>query len=177
MKNRYFLLPLVLAFLAMPLAFTQPVNVSFMLEFNIKGIENDFAEVDGNSVGTYYPADIENYYACIEDSSAAFGIASGNSLDYLSLSKPGNYSIKLSQAYSGNKFIIPVTAGGCSAISNKMPAVDGLAEKYASFIPRSTDITYIILEYSIDLVGDFYRSGPFILTMEKNNSQLIVGSR
>lgn len=159
------------------MAMTQPSRkVSFMLEFNINGIEYDSAEVDGNGEGIYYTDDIENHYACIEDAATAFGIA-GSSADYINLSKPGNYSMKISQVYEGNRFIIPITTK-CDIISNGMPSVrSGLFDSpFSGFIARQNDFTHIILNYS-DVTGECSESGLFVLTMEKNNSQIIMEAR
>jgi len=180
-KNKLIIAVILLALL-LPLAATQEPQrkVTLMLDFNINGIENDRAEVDGNGIGFYYPASIENYYVCLEDTNslAAFGIASSGSLNYINLSKPGNYTMQLSQN-SGSKFILPVTRGSCNAIKNQMP---GIASQqffipYASFIKRPNIVTYLVLNYSIDIVGAFSKRSDFILTMEKNNSQIIMGGR
>ena len=182
MKNKHYALMLVIAssvLLLLPLAVTQPSSdtVTFMLDFNINGIENDIAEVDGNGVGIYYPGDIENPYVCLADDTATFGIASSE-INYISLSKPDNYTMQLSQNYTGNKFILPITRGGCNIIRNKMSAIasNQFLVPYASFIARRS-VTYLILNYSLDIVGDFSKKNDFILTLEKNNSQIIVRSR
>ncbi|MCX6818945.1 MAG: hypothetical protein NT129_03000 [Candidatus Aenigmarchaeota archaeon] len=183
MKNKEILLIISLSlFLLVPVVLMQPSShkVTMMLDFNINGIETDRAEVDGNGIGLYYQDNIENYYVCLEDtaSSAVFGIASSGSLNYINLSKPGNYTMQLSQN-SGSKFILPVTKGSCNAIKNKMP---GIASQqffipYASFIKRPNNVTYIVLNYSIDIVGAFSKRSDFILIMEKNNSQIIMEGR
>ena len=177
MRNKIVLIVVFALMILLPMAMTQPSRkVSFMLEFNINGIEYDSAEVDGNGEGIYYTDDIENHYACIEDTATAFGIA-GRSADYINLSRPGNYSIKFSQEYEGNKFIIPLTTS-CETIRKGMLSVrSGVFDSpFAGFIARQNDFTHIILNYS-DVTGEFSKSGLFILTMEKNNSQITVRGR
>jgi hypothetical protein len=179
MRNKIIMLIIVISILLLlPVALMQPSSrkVTFMLDFNINGIENDYAEVDGYGVGLYYPEDIKNNYACLADSSATFGIASSE-MNYINLSKPGNYTMQLSRNYEGNKFILPVTKGGCDAIKNKMPSLASPQPAYASFVQRPNNVTYLVLIYSIDIIGDFSKKNDFILTMEKNNSQIILGSR
>ena len=182
-RNKYYILLVVaISLLLLPPALTEDpsTKVSLTMDFNINGIANDNAEVDGNSIGVYYPGDIDNYYVCLEDNaySSVFGIASSE-IDYIQLSKPANYSIKISQNYTGNSFIIPVTIGSCNFIKSNMPSIKSsqFLGDYASFIARPVDMTYLILNYSVDIIGDFSQRGSFILTMRNNNSQLIMGLR
>jgi hypothetical protein len=145
-------------------------RVKFSLEFNLS--ENQQAEPIGfQSAGNY---------ACVHDSSMendpTFGIVfAGSRFDYVNVT---SQRIELSQYQSGNRFIIPITKGSCSIVRDK-PVNEVLASPFSSFATMGTYPVELILSYPIDIVGDFSRSGAFIMNLEKNEtdgkSQIIIG--
>ncbi|MFH0832703.1 MAG: hypothetical protein V1900_03230, partial [Candidatus Aenigmatarchaeota archaeon] len=153
-------------------------SIGLMFEFNISGNSNDAAEVDRNGAGYYAGAALDNYYVCMNDSSLTdvptFGIVfAGNTFDYINLTTGNSYKMKLSQKQPGNKFIIPVIKGGCNNIREKMPNVKtyGTSKPFSSFIAQAEYPIEVALTYDdIDIVGDFSKSGRFMLTFERNET-------
>jgi len=145
-------------------------RIAVSLEFTIS--ENQEAEPEG-----FYNT---GHYACIHDSSLenqpTFGIIfAGNRLNHTNAT---SQRIELSQYQSGNKFIIPITKGSCSVIRDK-PVKEFVASPFSSFATMKSYPIELILSYPIDIVGDFSRSGTFIINLEKNEtagkSQIIIG--
>ena len=155
------------------------------MEFNISGSSNDQAEVDQQGVGIYYTNQIDNYYTCLEDPSLTytptFGIMfSGTELNYIQLSSGDSYAMRVSQYEPGNRFIIPITMTGCESILNKSEIVKSfgyLTQPFVSFIETLDYPIQMELSYpEIDIVGDFSKSGNFIISLEKNETQIIIRS-
>ncbi len=160
-------------------------EVSFSMEFNISGSSNDEAEIDSLGVGTYDSTDIDYYYACLKDESLSdtptFGLVfSGNELNYMQLSSGDSYEMKVNQYNEGNRFIIPVTTGGCGVIRNKMPIIKDrglLTQPFVSSDEAGMHPAELTLSYpDVDIVGDFSKSGQFVLIFEKAEDQIIVRS-
>lgn len=165
-------------------------TVAFQMEFNISGTANDAAEVDGLGAGVYKSGELQNYYSCVQDTSLpkspAFGLVfAGTTLDHINLTsgtQGGSFAVKISQLQSSNRFIIPATIDGCGTIRNRMPDIRQgvLTQPFAAFIGALKNPLEVILSYpSIDIVGDFSKSGTFAITLEKNETngiaQIIVG--
>jgi len=145
-------------------------RITFSLEFDMS--ENQEIEPEGfHKTG---------HYTCVHDSSLendpTFGILfAGKRFNYVNST---GQKIELSQYQSGNRFIIPITRGSCSVIREK-PAKEFLASPFSSFAPMQSYPIELILSYPIDIVGDFSRSGSFIINLERNEtagrSQIIIG--
>ncbi len=159
-------------------------TVTFRMEFNISGTDGDSGEVDGKGTGFYRANDTANYYSCVQDSSGnvpAFGIAfAGTELNYINLtsgSQGGSYRMSLSQFQSDNRFILPATISGCSAIQNRLPSVQHglLTQPIVAFVSMLKNPLEIILSYpDLDIVGDFSKSGAFTITLEKGEANGIT---
>ena len=81
--------------------------------------------------------------------------------------------MKLSQFRPGNKFILPVTRDGCSAVRGKVPSIKGgvLPQPFVQFLDLLKSPITIMLSYpELDIIGDFTKTGTFTLLMEKNVS-------
>jgi hypothetical protein len=152
--------------------------ITVVMNFNISGKEGDSAYVDSKGFGFYLPVELNKYYTCVEDASIqgtpTFGIVfAGNQLNYIRML---NYSdsadLRVSQFEEGNRFLLPVTKGGCQIIANKLPM-----SSLAPFVPASTlaDSIEFILSYPfMNIIGDFQRSGKLSLVLEKNGTNQIL---
>lgn len=155
------------------------VRVTFLLELNISGPADDVAYVDKNTtVGIYTDADITRYYGCIEDSSQsgnpAFGLAfAGSRLNYIRLENGTQYGIRLSQNEAGNRFVLPITNGGCNTVGARMPLVFPFTP-FVTFEDLLGSVE-IIASYPIDLIGNVERTGVFTLILEKTGDDKITG--
>lgn len=158
-------------------------KVSFSLEFNMSDSQNDHAEVDNRTPGLYRPHQLANYYACIEDTSLsnspAFGLVfSGRTLNYINLTAGNSYMMKMSQHQAGNKFIIPITRDGCTAIRNKMNIVQAFGVMtqpfYSSGTTTGSPIEVALSYPDIDIIGNISKSGTFIVNIEKNESNGVL---
>ncbi len=154
-------------------------TIQFQLEFNISDSPNDAAQVDSNSTGFFRAFDINNHYACIQDTSLAgtpaFGLAfSGSELDYINLTSGNSFRMKMSQFQSNNRFVIPVTQSGCSVIANKMPVIQQqqlLTQPFVAFVTTRKNPIDITISYpDIDIIGNLSKSGVFTITLEKNET-------
>lgn len=158
-------------------------KVSFSLEFNISDSQNDHAEIDNKTEGLYRPHQLNNYYACLEDTSLAnipaFGIVfSGRTLDYINLTAGNSYMMKMSQHQMGNKFLIPATKNGCTAIRSKMNIIQAfgvMTQAFASTGASGSNPIEVVLSYpGMDIIGNITKSGAFTMNIEKNESSGIV---
>ena len=152
-------------------------RVALMLSFNISGTAGDQAFVDAyQDPGTYNAEELLNYYACVQDPSQTDNpvlgiIHSGSYLGYVKAVPAQSYTIKVSEDIPGNKFIIPVTSGGCSIFNTRMPQIAQYGTILQPFIIASEAANAIQLAlnyYAFDLIGSFDRSGQFKLVIEKN---------
>ena len=84
----------------------------------------------------------------------------------------------MTQYRPGNKFIIPVTTGGCSAIRNKMALIKekGYMPSTFSYAPASNKypIEIALIYPNIDIVGDMVKSGNERLTLRRNGTNQII---
>ncbi len=152
-------------------------RVTFLLDFSINGTSEDTAYVDNRtSPGVYRPKEITNFFACVEDTSMSgspvFGIIhAGSRLKYIRLDQGSSFVLRLSQEQSGNKFIIPVTGGGCNAIRSKFPIVLPLTP---FVLPTNLlNIMEMIISYPFDISGDYEKTGKFQIVLEKNDTRII----
>jgi len=154
--------------------------VSFLLNLNITGQANDTAYVDTlTTLGLYKPIELNKYFTCIEDTAIAstptFGIvSSGEQMNYIELrnSTVNSYILRVSELQEGNKFLLPVTTGGCSGIGNKLPL-----SQLVPFVTISgvSDAVQMILSFPFtDIVGDYQRTGKLSVILEKNDTNQIV---
>ena len=152
-------------------------RVAFMLSFNISGTAGDQAFVDSyNDPGTYNAEELLNYYACVQDPTQSGNpvlgiIHSGSYLGYVKAVPAQSYTIKVSEDIPGNRFIIPVTSGGCSILNTRMPQIAQYGTILQPFIivAEAANAVELALNYNaFDLVGSFDRSGQFKLVVEKN---------
>jgi hypothetical protein len=135
--------------------------------------------VDTNTdEGTYSPGDISKFFVCAEDTAngqaPVVGISfAGSALNYIRLDKTNLLTMRMSQNAEDNKFIVPVTVGGCTVVSNKMP----LSLPYTPFVPFNDlmNAVELMASYPVDLVGSFERTGRFTLTLEKTGNNVIAG--
>ncbi len=153
-------------------------TVSFLLNFNISGISGDSASVDGKTFGFYRPVELNKLFACVQDAGIAntptFGIvSSGQQLNYIELQNASSsFVLRISQFQEGNKFLIPVTTGGCTGIGGKLPL-----NSLMPFVATGDviDAVELFLSYPFtDLVGNYERSGRLTLVLEKNDTNQIV---
>ena len=161
-------------------------RVAFMLSFNISGTEGDQAFVDAfQDPGVYSPEELLNYYACVQDPSQTDNpilgmIHSGAYLGYIKAVPAQSYTIKMSQEIPGNKFIIPVTSGGCSILNSRMPQIAQYGTILQPFVivAEAANAVELALSYNaFDLAGSFDRGGQFKLVIEKNltnEKQIII---
>lgn len=154
-------------------------TVQFQLEFNISDSPNDAAQADNNTTGFFRAFDLNNYYACLQDTSLAgtpaFGLAfSGSELDYINLTSGNSFRMKMSQFQSSNRFVIPVTQSGCGIIANKMPVIQQqriLTQPFVPFVTTQKNPIDITISYpDIDIIGNLSKSGVFTITLEKNET-------
>ncbi len=152
-------------------------RVTFLLEFNVSGNANDEVYAGVSQVlGQYTPGGVQGYYACLEDptlqDTPTYGIAhSGTALKYVNISFYDSYSMRVSQEIPGNRFIIPVTSGGCGVVSQKMPQISEYGILLQPFLlsGRFINAVELMLDYpAFDLTGQFDKSGAFTLVVEKN---------
>jgi hypothetical protein len=161
-------------------------NVAFMLSFNISGTSGDQAFVDSFSdAGIYSAGELLNNYACIQDptqtGNPVIGIVhSGAYLGYVRAVPSDSYTIKVSQEIPGNRFIIPVTSGGCSILSTRKPQIAQYGTILQPFVivAEAANAIELALSYNaFDLAGSFDRGGRFKLIIEKNltnENQIII---
>lgn len=155
-----------------------PTTVTFLLNFNISGPANDVGYVDTKSFGFYRPLELNKLFTCVEDTGIAstpvFGIVfSGEQLNYLELqNSSSSYILRASQFSEGNKFLLPVTTGGCSSIGAKLPLT--FLTPFVS-TGEISDAVQLVLSYPFtDIVGNFEKSGSVSLILEKNDTNQIV---
>ncbi|HLC67480.1 MAG TPA: hypothetical protein VJI12_01225 [archaeon] len=152
-------------------------RVALMLSFNISGTEGDQAFVDSyQDPGVYNAEELLNYYACVEDptqtDNPVLGIIhSGTYLGYVKAVPAQSYTIKVSEDIPGNKFIIPVTSGGCTILNTRMPQIAQYGTILQPFVivAEIANAIELALNYNaFDLTGSFDRGGQFKLIIEKN---------
>ena len=173
-------------FLCNVLEFILNAKITFLLEFNISGNQNDTAFVDNfTAFKQYRPSDLINYYTCVQDSnisgSPTFGIIfAGSLLNYINLSSGNSFAMRVSQEIPGNKFILPITKGNCTVFNPRMAQIAqfGAVLQPFSAINEAIGVVELALQYpNIDIAGDFDRTGSFKLVIEKNDTnenQIIV---
>jgi hypothetical protein len=152
------------------------LKITFVLQTDAA---NKNVYVDTNTEeGMYNPGDISKFFVCAEDrangQSPVIGISfAGSALNYIRLDKTNFLTMRMSQNAEDNKFILPVTVGGCTVVSNKMP----LSLPYTPFVPFNDLMNAVELatSYPVDLIGNFERSGRFTLTLEKTGNNAITG--
>lgn len=161
-------------------------KVTFLLEFNITGNENDTAFVDNETaLKQYRPRDIVNYYICLHDinlsSSPAFGIIfAGTALNYINISSGNSFSMRVSQDIPGNEFILPITQTNCTVFNSRISQIPQFGTILNPFVALDEFVNAVelVLSYpGIDISGSFDRSGPFTLVIEKNDTdenQLVI---
>src|SRR3989338_3572324 len=153
-------------------------TVTFMLNFNISGVANDVASVDGKTFGFYRPLELNKFFTCVQDAGIAstptFGIvSSGQQLNYIELqNSSSSFVLRVSQFQQDNKFLVPVTTGGCANIGNKLPL-----NSLTPFVPTGEviDAVEMFLSYPFtDIVGNYEKSGRLTLVLDKNDTNQIV---
>ncbi|MBI2578166.1 MAG: hypothetical protein HYW26_00490 [Candidatus Aenigmarchaeota archaeon] len=186
----------ILGFDFPPLGITLNQTVTFALEFNINGIANDSAEADAQKLSgnqTFLlltPSNLSNFYLCMEDTAIsgtpAYGIVfSGKALSYINLSRnttqAASANLRLSQAQERNRFVLPITTGGCSNVRGKFQLIKIHGFMPQAFMPffQGKSPLEIILSYpDVDIMGDFVKAGSAKLVLEKNETtdrvQIIV---
>ena len=153
------------------------MSVAFVMDMSIGGVSGDQAAADTKSTGLYRSTDLSNYFTCIEDPSLADNpvvgiIAAGDKLRYLRIDNGTSYTMRVAEDQPGNKFIIPITSGGCAVISNKFP----LTLPLTPFIPGADEALgamELAINYPIEIVGDFEETGKFRLVLEKSDTGII----
>lgn len=168
------------------LEFITTGKVTFLLEFNISGNENDTGFVDNFTQYRQYRAtNLINYYACTHDvnvaGSPAFGIIfAGSKLNYINLSSGNSFVLRISQDVAGNKFILPITSGNCTVFTTRLSQITQFGTILQPFVLGSevANAVELSLGYpAVDIVGQFQRSGSFTLIVEKNDTsenQIII---
>lgn len=155
-------------------------TVAFLLNLNISGQANDIAYVDTlTALGLYRPIELNKYFTCIEDAAIAstptFGIvSSGEQMNYIELrnSTVNSYILRVSELQEGNKFLLPVTTGGCAGIGSQLP-LPQLTPFVA--IGGVSDAVQMVLSFPFtDIVGNFQRTGKLSVIFEKNDTNQIV---
>lgn len=162
-------------------------KITFLLEFNISGNQNDTAFVDNYTQTTrqYTASELSNYYACLQDvnitGSPTFGIIyAGSVLNYVNISSGNSFVLRLSQDIPGNKFIIPITSGNCTVFNTRTAEIAQYGTLLQPFVLANEAINAIELALSypsVQIAGSFDKSGAFGLLFEKNESnenQIIV---
>lgn len=153
------------------------VTVTFLLETNLSGTSNDqaFVSVD-NTTGLYRANQITKFYTCIQDTSLADSpvigiIFAGTNFNYARLDNGTSFAMRVSQAQAGNRFVVPFTSGGCTTISNNYP----ITLTVVPFVPTSDVINAVemLINYPINIVGSFERTGSFTLILERNETDII----
>lgn len=153
------------------------MSVAFMMDLSIGSVSGDQAIADTQSTGLYRSTDLTNYFTCVEDPSITDNpiiglIAAGDKLRYLRLDNGTSYTMRVAEDQPGNKFIIPVTSGGCTVISNKFP----LTFPLSPFVPgtdEAMNALELAINYPIEIIGDFEETGKFRLVLEKNDTGII----
>lgn len=146
--------------------------MTFEMEFNISGNANDQAYVD--SYGTGYYSELDKKYTCIQDTTLtnqpAFGIVfGGRVLNYINLTTGNSYKMKLSQYERGNRFILPTTINNCNAMSRKTPVTD-IVQPFVGFLEKISTIELSLAYPTVDIAGDYQKSGAISLIIEKNET-------
>lgn len=151
------------------------LSVSFLMDFSINETGNVFY-VDANTTpGIYRRHDLTKFFACVENPSIygtpVFGIVyAGNGFNYIRLDQGTTISLRLSEARSGNRFIIPATGSGCSAIRSKVPVVFPFT---AFALPANlANLLEMIISYPFDLSGDYEKTGNIQLVLEKDGNSI-----
>jgi len=155
--------------------------VTFKMEFNISGNANDQAYVDDQGVGLY--ENLSKKYTCIQDTSLSnqptFGIVfGGRSLNYINLTAGDSYSMQVAQYERGNRFILPSTVDNCNVVSRSTPAAE-ITTPYVEFLGDISTIEMDLSYPTVDISGDYQKSGPVTLVIEKNETderQIIISS-
>lgn len=154
--------------------------VVFLLDTSVGGASGDQAFVDDAAItpGTsnlFKLNQLSKYYTCVQDSALSgtpvFGVIhAGTKLRYIRVDNPSQYSIRVAQDLPGNRFVVPVTGGGCQGIGSKLPF------SYTPFMPIEgiTTAVDLIVRYPFDLMGDFERSGKFTLVFENLGDKIAV---
>jgi hypothetical protein len=152
-------------------------TVTFAMEAALSDPADDSAE----PLGYFKSGDLKHYYACIvnvvnSDKPTLGVMSAGSKVYYMNVSKPYAYRIEMKQRFHGNKFIIPVTKGGCAVVVSRLSDIDSFGIMTKSFTNATMTRMYpteILLAYSgVDIVGDFSRAGAFDLLLERNQSGL-----
>lgn len=182
----------ILGFDFPPLGITLNQTVTFALEFNINGIANDSAEADAQKLSgnqTYLmltPSNLSNFYICMEDTvisgTPTYGIVfSGKALSYINLSRnttqTTSFNLRLSQAQERNRFVLPITTGGCSNVRGKFQLIKihgFMPQAFVPFFEGQAPIDIILSYPDVDIIGDFVKTGSFKLVLEKNETDTNV---
>jgi len=155
-------------------------KITFTMEFNISGKENDLAEIDHKGIGvtgTYYSGELDDNFVCAYDSisKATFGIVfSGKYVYYVKLENSTNgYLLEMSQYEPGNKFILPITSNSCNDIKSKIRDISKLGYLSRPFSDELIEkgLLEIVLDYpEIDIVGENIQGSDLTVVLEKNES-------
>jgi hypothetical protein len=159
----------------------EAVLVSFVLEVNLSGTVGDTVVIDNNtSPGLFKASDITRYFACIQDATLSntpiIGViyAGSGNFRYIRVDPGASFSMRLTQEQQGNKFVIPVTINGCDVVKNRLPlSVPSIFTLPFVSISDILNAIEIITTSSLDIVGDFEKTGSFTLVLEKNETQII----
>lgn len=161
-------------------------KITFLLELNISGSENDTAFVDNfTQYKQYKSADLINYYTCIQDvnisGAPTFGIIfAGSSLNYINLSAGNSFVLRVSQGIPGNELILPITKSNCTIFNTRISQITQFGTVMQPFVLLDEIINAIelVLSYpNIDIAGSFDRTGSFSISIEKNETdegQIII---
>lgn len=153
-------------------------TVTLLLNFNISGIAGDAAYVDTLGFGFFRAADLSKYAACVEDTGIAstptFGIvSSGQQLNYIELqNSTSSFILRVSEFQQDNRFLLPVTTGGCAGVRGKLPL-----NALIPFVSTGevVDAIELFLSYPFtDIAGTAERSGRLTLVLEKNDTNQIA---
>lgn len=160
-------------------------KITFLLELNISG-PNDQVYVDNSTtLKQYTSSQLTNYYACIQNTSLTntptFGIIyAGSVLNYINITTGNSYIMRLSQDVPGNQFILPITTGNCTIFNSRLPEIPtfGTFVQPLRAFGEAVNAVELVLSYpSVQIAGDFDRSGNFKVSIQKNETnenQIIV---
>jgi hypothetical protein len=147
------------------------------------GVVNDECYADVNSSAFYMRVDKEAI--CTRRISFVLDNISGDSYsgvdyscketngDFVGIAFSGQelYEVKemeITQFSYGNRFLIPVSSGGCGNLQEK------LLTGARPFFYQTEGHTEISVSYSIDIVGDESARGDFIVDLEKSGNQILA---
>ncbi len=153
----------------------QILSVTFLLDTSIRG-SSDQAYVDNNSAGLYTAGMLQNLFGCIQNPTIAdtpvFGIVGAGSIRYIRLDQGTTYALRVSENQPGNRFIIPITSGGCAIIRNRLPLSSTILP-FVAGVPIAANALELSIKYPVTMIGEFEKTGRFTLILEKNQSQII----